>query len=127
MSSVSRWEHGTGQEDAHFGTGPEGTATLGVAGERGSRRERCLQLVQGNDGDRLTRCGRPMTLTAWAAGYAEELLAPLGARWAHVQGVVRQAQEVAAILPAEEREVLATLARTQREPAVVPIREGAGQ
>jgi HD superfamily phosphodiesterase len=27
-------------------------------------------------------------------------------RWAHVQGVVRQAQEVAAILPAEEREVL---------------------
>jgi hypothetical protein len=68
-----------------------------------------------------------MTLTAWAAGYAEELLAPLGARWAHVQGVVRQAQEVAAILPAEEREVLATLARTQREPAVVPIREGAGQ
>jgi hypothetical protein len=48
-------------------------------------------------------------------------------RWAPVQGVVRQAQEVAAILPAEEREVLATLARTQREPAVVPIREGAGQ
>ena len=47
-----------------------------------------------------------MTLTEWAAGYAEELLAPLGDRWAHVQGVVRQAQEVAAILPAEEREVL---------------------
>jgi hypothetical protein len=47
-----------------------------------------------------------MTLTGWAAGYAEELLAPLGDRWAHVQGVVRQAEQVAAILPAEEREVL---------------------
>jgi hypothetical protein len=47
-----------------------------------------------------------MTLTGWAAGYAEELLAPLGDRWAHVQGVVRQAERVAAILPAKEREVL---------------------
>jgi HD superfamily phosphodiesterase len=47
-----------------------------------------------------------MMLTEWAGGYAEELLAPLGDRWAHVQGVVRQAREVAAILPAEEREVL---------------------
>jgi HD superfamily phosphodiesterase len=47
-----------------------------------------------------------MTLTGWAAGYAEELLTPLGDRWAHVQGVVRQAQKVAAILPTEEREVL---------------------
>jgi hypothetical protein len=66
--------------------------------------------VPGNDGDRLTRYGRLMTLTGWAAGYAEELLAPLGDRWAHVQGVVRQALEVAAILPAEEREVLVAAA-----------------
>jgi hypothetical protein len=51
-----------------------------------------------------------MTLRGWAAGYAEELLAPLGDRWAHVQGVVRQAQEVAAILPTEEREVLVAAA-----------------
>jgi hypothetical protein len=51
-----------------------------------------------------------MTLTGWAAGYAEELLAPLGDRWAHVQGVVGQTQEVAAILPAEEREVLVAAA-----------------
>lgn len=42
-----------------------------------------------------------MTLTGWAAGYAEELLAPLGDRWAHVQGVVRQAQQIAPILPTE--------------------------
>ena len=47
-----------------------------------------------------------MTLTRWAAGYAEELLVPLGDRWAHVKGVVRQAQKVSGILPAEEREVL---------------------
>jgi integrase len=51
-----------------------------------------------------------MTLTGWAADYAEELLAPLGDRWAHVQGVVRQAERVAAILPAEEREVLVAAA-----------------
>jgi HD superfamily phosphodiesterase len=51
-----------------------------------------------------------MTLRGWAAGYAEELLAPLGDRWAHVQGVVRQAQGVAAILLAEEREVLVAAA-----------------
>jgi hypothetical protein len=52
-------------------------STLGVVGERGFHRESCLHLVPGNDGDRLTRYGRPMTLTGWAAGYAEELLAPL--------------------------------------------------
>jgi HD superfamily phosphohydrolase YqeK len=51
-----------------------------------------------------------MTLTGWAAGYAEELLAPLGDRWAHVQGVVRQAHETAAILPAEEHEMLVAAA-----------------
>jgi hypothetical protein len=43
-----------------------------------------------------------MTLTGWAADYAEELLAPLGDRWAHVQGVDRQAERVAAILPAQD-------------------------
>jgi len=47
-----------------------------------------------------------MTLTGWAADYAAELVSPLGDRWAHTQGVVRQAHLVAAILPPEEREVL---------------------
>ncbi len=47
-----------------------------------------------------------MVSTEWAAGYAEELLAPLGDRWAHVQGVARQARRVAVILPAEERNAL---------------------
>jgi hypothetical protein len=51
-----------------------------------------------------------MTLTGWAADYAAELLAPLGDRWAHVQGVVRQGRRVAAILPPEERAVLVAAA-----------------
>jgi HD domain len=51
-----------------------------------------------------------MTLEGWAADYAAGLLSPLGDRWAHVQGVVRQAHRVAAILPPEEREVLVAAA-----------------
>jgi HD superfamily phosphodiesterase len=47
-----------------------------------------------------------MTLTGWAADYAAEQLSPLSDRWAHTQGVVRQAHLVAVILPPEEREVL---------------------
>jgi hypothetical protein len=39
-----------------------------------------------------------------------ELLAPLGDRWAHVQGVLRQAERIAAILPAEEHAVLVAAA-----------------
>jgi hypothetical protein len=46
-----------------------------------------------------------MTLEEWAA-YAEELLSPLGDRWAHVQGVARQAGRVALILPPGDRPVL---------------------
>ena len=47
-----------------------------------------------------------MTTSAWAASHAGELLSPLGDRWRHVQGVARQAQRVAAILPADDRDVL---------------------
>ena len=46
------------------------------------------------------------TLAGWAANYAEELLSPLGDRWAHVQGVVRQARRVSPILPAADGDVL---------------------
>jgi hypothetical protein len=45
-----------------------------------------------------------------AADHAAELLSPLGDRWVHVQGVVRQAHRVAAILPSEDREVLVAAA-----------------
>jgi len=51
-----------------------------------------------------------MKLEGWAADYAAELLSPLGDRWVHVQGVVRQAHRAAAILPPEEREVLVAAA-----------------
>ena len=51
-----------------------------------------------------------MTTSDWAASYAEALLAPLGDRWLHAQGVARQAQHVAPILPASEREALVAAA-----------------
>ena len=94
----------------HAGTVRPDPSTLGWWENEAPTTRAARRPVSGKDGDRLTRYGRPMTLTGWAAGYAEELLAPLGDRWAHVQGVVRQAQEVAAVLPAEEREVLVAAA-----------------
>jgi hypothetical protein len=51
-----------------------------------------------------------MRTSDWAASYAEELLSPLGDRWLHVQGVARQAQRVAAVLPAGERDELVAAA-----------------
>jgi HD superfamily phosphodiesterase len=51
-----------------------------------------------------------MTQAGWAAEYAEELLSPLGDRWAHVQGVVRQARRVSPILTAGDGEVLVAAA-----------------
>jgi hypothetical protein len=51
-----------------------------------------------------------MTTSDWAASYAEELLSPLGDRWLHVQGVARQAQRVAPILSADERDELVAAA-----------------
>jgi HD superfamily phosphodiesterase len=51
-----------------------------------------------------------MTTSDWAASYAEELLSPLGDRWLHVRGVARQAQRVASILPADERDDLVAAA-----------------
>ena len=48
-----------------------------------------------------------MTLAQWASSHAEDLLEPLGARWAHVQAVAEQAGRIAlAVLPADERETL---------------------
>ncbi len=48
----------------------------------------------------------PMAISDWAANQAEELLSPLGDRWLHVQGVIRQAKRIALILPATDRDVL---------------------
>jgi hypothetical protein len=51
-----------------------------------------------------------MTLAGWAAEYAEELLSPLGERWSHVQGVVRQARHVSPILATADSQVLGAAA-----------------
>jgi hypothetical protein len=47
-----------------------------------------------------------MSTSEWALRYAEELLASLGDRWAHVLGVAHQAAKVSVILPPSERNVL---------------------
>ncbi len=51
-----------------------------------------------------------MSTSEWAARHAEELLAPLGDRWAHVRGVARQAAQVSVVLPPSERDVLVAAA-----------------
>lgn len=51
-----------------------------------------------------------MTLADWAFNLAEELLVPVGDRWAHTLGVVGQAEVVRNSLPADEREHLVAAA-----------------
>jgi predicted HD phosphohydrolase len=47
-----------------------------------------------------------MTLEPWATAQAERLIAPLGDRWTHVQAVADKARRVAAVLPAEDADLL---------------------
>ena len=49
---------------------------------------------------------RAMTLEPWAKAQAERLIAPLGDRWTHVQAVADKARRVAAVLPAEDADLL---------------------
>jgi HD domain len=51
-----------------------------------------------------------MTLQPWAKAQAERLIAPLGDRWAHVQAVADEARRVAAVLPAEDADLLVAAA-----------------
>jgi putative nucleotidyltransferase with HDIG domain len=51
-----------------------------------------------------------MTLEPWAKVQVEWLMAPLGNRWAHVQAVARQAGQLAAVLSAEDGDVLVAAA-----------------
>jgi hypothetical protein len=51
-----------------------------------------------------------MTLEPWATAQAERLIAPLGDRWTHVQAVADKARRVAAVLPAEDADLLAAAA-----------------
>jgi HD domain len=51
-----------------------------------------------------------MALEEWAKSQAERLIEPLGNRWMHVQAVARQAGRVAAVLSADDGEVLVAAA-----------------
>jgi hypothetical protein len=51
-----------------------------------------------------------MTLESWARAQAERLIAPLGDRWTHVQAVADKARGLAAVLSAEDAELLVAAA-----------------
>jgi HD domain-containing protein len=51
-----------------------------------------------------------MTLQPWAKAEAERLIAPLGDRWLHVQAVADRARRVAAVLSAEDADLLVAAA-----------------
>ena len=51
-----------------------------------------------------------VSLVSWAAEQATVLLAPLGDRWLHVQGVVEAARWVGKVLDEEDRSYLITAA-----------------
>ena len=53
---------------------------------------------------------RAMTLQPWAKAQAERLIAPLGDRLLHVQAVAEEARHVAAVLPAEDADLLVAAA-----------------
>jgi hypothetical protein len=54
-----------------------------------------------------------MTLEPWATAQAERLIAPLGDRWLHVQAVADKARGVAAVLSAEDADLLVAAALVQ--------------
>jgi hypothetical protein len=54
--------------------------------------------------------GRAMTLEVWARAQAARLIAPLGDRWTHVQVVADKARGVAAVLSAEDADLLVAAA-----------------
>jgi hypothetical protein len=51
-----------------------------------------------------------MALELWAKSEAQRLIGSLGNRWTHVQAVAQQAGHVAAVLPAEDRNLLVAAA-----------------
>jgi putative nucleotidyltransferase with HDIG domain len=51
-----------------------------------------------------------MTLEPWAKAQAERLIAPLGDRWTHVQAVADKAHGLAAVLSAEDADLLVAAA-----------------
>jgi hypothetical protein len=51
-----------------------------------------------------------MTLEPWATAQAEDLIAPLGDRWLHVQAVADKARCAAGVLPAADADLLVAAA-----------------
>ncbi|MGH9056131.1 MAG: HD domain-containing protein, partial [Acidimicrobiales bacterium] len=51
-----------------------------------------------------------MGLIEWAQATAEEYLAPLARRWAHSEGVARQAERLQALVGGEDRDALVAAA-----------------
>jgi len=51
-----------------------------------------------------------MTVEAWATAQAARLIAPLGDRWTHVQAVADKARGLAAVLSAEDADLLVAAA-----------------
>jgi HD superfamily phosphodiesterase len=51
-----------------------------------------------------------MTLEPWATAQAEQLIAPLGDRWTHVQAVADTTRGVAAVQSAENADLLVAAA-----------------
>lgn len=51
-----------------------------------------------------------MDLVEQARSLSEQLVAPLGRRWVHIQGVAERASELAPAVPLEQREVLVAAA-----------------
>ena len=51
-----------------------------------------------------------MTLESWATAQAERLIGALGDRWTHVQAVADKARGLAAVLPAEDVDLLVAAA-----------------
>ena len=51
-----------------------------------------------------------MTMESWATAQAERLIAPLGDRWSHVQAVADKARALAAVLAAEDGDLLVAAA-----------------
>lgn len=49
-------------------------------------------------------------MSEWVEAEAEQLLAPLGPRWLHVEGVVRQARSIGHALAAADRDLLVAAA-----------------
>ena len=96
---------GSGSGSARPGSGPGRTAASGDrAGAAIPRRARLTQMALGRGQAR--RVSSPHDPRTVAKAQAERLIAPLGDRWTHVQAVANKARSLAAVLSAEDADLL---------------------